>query len=114
MPTRQRALVPITIEGKTRHLRYDLNALATIEERLNLGGIGEVQGLLQQINVRSLRALIWAGLLYESPDLEEKEVGGWDIDLGNATRIIGEALSLAFGAQPEGAEGNARRPKANG
>lgn len=114
MPTRQRALVPITIDGRTRHLRYDLNALAAVEERLNLGGIGEVQGLLQQISVRTLRTLLWAGLLHESPDLEEREVGSWDVDVAAATRTIGDALGLAFGGQPEPSEGNATRPKAKG
>lgn len=57
---------------KPRRLRFDVNALADLEEHLGVG-IGKV--MEQEANFRLLRALLWAGLKWEEPRLTIERAG---------------------------------------
>lgn len=97
MANRYRAIVDVEVGGEQRRLRFDLNALAEIEDRLQLDGITEVFGRLEKGSIKTLRVLLWAGLLHEAPDLTEREVGAWDVDLTALAPLLAEALKLSFG-----------------
>lgn len=98
--------VPIEIGGKTRHLRYDMNALAAIEETLNIS-LDQLEAVANRIT--TLRALLWAGLLHEEPTLTLRDVGAW-VDMEDI-QAVGEKITHAL-EEVFAAEGNqARGPK---
>ena len=90
--------ITIRLGNKDRHLRYDLNALAEIEDKLDtpIAGIADIA-----VSVKTIRTLVWAGLMHEEATLTERDVGGW-IGAGGASvsavmEKVGEALADAFG-----------------
>ena len=84
----------ITLGGKERVLRYDLNSIAEIGERLNITiRLSHIQEDLldRPMPLGALRTLLWAGLIHAEPDLTETVVGGW-VDTDN----VGEVLQDFF------------------
>ena len=92
--------VTLDLGGKERRLRYDLNAIAEIGDRL---GVRVRLDHLQEdllgvpLPLSTLRLILWAGLIHEDPDLDPKQVGAW-VDLENV-REVGEAFFQLFGAR---------------
>lgn len=96
----------VTIElDKPRRLRFDLNALAEIEERLGVG-IDKLGDL--DMKAKTARVMLWAGLIHEDQSITPEDVGGMvDLDnLGYVQERIAAALAAA------GVPGNAEGPKA--
>ncbi len=88
----------VTIElDKPRTLRYGINALVRIEEILGR----PIMNLdLENLGVKELRVIVFAGLCSEDTTLNVEQVG--DLideysDLNTIAEKLGEALSLAFG-----------------
>lgn len=86
--------VPIVLQdGKERHLRFTLNALALLEEKY--GSVDKAFELVQSGNsIIGLRYLLWAGLSWEDDDLTEKDVGNL-IDIGYMSEMM-EKLGFAL------------------
>lgn len=92
----------LELGGKERHMRFDLNAFAELEEAY--GSIEGAMGALEKGSIKALRAIIWAGLLHEhtdsdgNPTLTLLEVGSWiDIkDLPTLSEKLGKALEQAL------------------
>lgn len=85
--------VPVLLNGETKHLVYDINALCRLRD------IGVDAFKLDEATLsdpRTVRALVWAGLLEESPDVTLSEVGAW-IDLSNLP-MVAQAFTKAFEA----------------
>jgi len=57
---------------KPRRLRFDINALADLEETMGATLPAIISG---GVGIRALRALIWAGLRWEDPGLTEVRAG---------------------------------------
>ena len=95
----------ITIElDKPRTLRYGMGALVKIEE-LTGRPISKLD--LDNIAIKDLRSIIYAGLCHEDDALTPEKVA--DIvdehsDLTTVAEKLGDAMSLAFGSK------NAQRP----
>ncbi len=88
----------VTIElDKARNLRYGINALCTIEEIINK----PITTLdLNNLSMKELRAILYAGLVHEDKSLTEESVGSLIDDYTNISDIstkLGEAFTLAFG-----------------
>ena len=87
----------IEIGGKRRTLRYDLNALALIEEEIKrpISQIADVD-----VDMRSVRALVWAGFVHEDANLTIQEVGSWvgpgGMSFADAMKFVYEAFGEAF------------------
>lgn len=86
--------VPITLQdGKERHLRFTLNALALLEEKY-----GSVDRAFEEVqksqSVIGLRYLLWAGLSWEDEELTEHDVGNL-IDIGYMSEMM-EKLGIAL------------------
>lgn len=118
MANRHRGAVAVKLDGKTLQLRYSLNALAEIEDRLKLNSIAEILETLKTLSMRSLRTLLWAGLIHANADLTEQDVGEMDFDFASTLAKVSEAIGDVF-KSPEAeastdatdvTEGNARRP----
>lgn len=94
MANKQRGYVNIELD-KPRTLRYDLNALAELEDATGLD-VGEIEKLAQsgKLGMKFIRAFLWAGLIHEDAELTIKGVGGM-VDLDNMQEIS-EVLAQAF------------------
>ena len=111
---------PIEIEGKIYHLKYDFNAFADLEgkygsltDTLNALG-GEIlkdpdgnnimvvdpetgkEEPARKVSIKALRSIFWAGLLFESPKITEREAGAL-LNL-NTMKTIGPQLAEALKA----------------
>lgn len=93
---------------RPRRLKYDMNAMAEAETVLDMPVISDSAGesVFRRLaekrgNVRFLRGLLWAGLLYHEPKITLAEVGNL-ITLNNMPEVvdgINKALTLFFRAQ---------------
>jgi hypothetical protein len=57
------------IGGKERHLKFDLNAYAELEERF--GSMDGAMKALSTGSMKSLRTILWAGLIHEEAVIDE-------------------------------------------
>jgi hypothetical protein len=114
MPQSGKALlIPITLDHE-RRLCFDFNAFASYEEVTGKSVLRD--GLQDDLrSITGIRALLWAALLHEDPELTLRDVGAM-LHLGNA-QVLSERLSAALeaampDAEPEGnapAAGRSRR-----
>ena len=84
---------------KPRTLRYGLNALVTIEEQIGkpLTGLD-----FNNVSVKDLRAILYAGLFHEDNDLTPQKVADLvdeHSDIETVSIKLGEAMTLAFGGE---------------
>lgn len=103
MANKQKAIVDIELD-KPRKLRFTLNALAEIEDKLGvpLSKLGDVE-----LGVKTAQVMLWAGLLHEDESLTLKQVGDM-VDLSNLEYVqkkIAEAFALATGKNSEAQAG---------
>lgn len=93
MANKHRGFVEIGLD-KPRRLRYTLNALAEIEDRLgvSLADLGSVK-----LGIKAVRLILWAGLIHEDADLTVVQVGDL-VDFGNFEEVqtkIAQAFEAA-------------------
>ena len=85
---------PVELGGKTRNIRYDFNALCDLEE-VTGKSVSELTGL------SSIRALLWAGLKWETKGITTQVVGMWIeehlANNGKVDDLLGSAIK-ALGA----------------
>ena len=82
------------MDGVERTIRYDLNAMAELEEKY--GSVDAAFEELDKNSIKALRFVLWAGLVHEDEELTEKQVGSL-IDL-NSIKSIMQTLGDAFEA----------------
>lgn len=93
MSNKQRALVEIKLD-KPRRIRFTLNSLAEIEDRL---GVKMDQLEKVHMGMKEVRTMLWAGLIHEDEELTENQVGNM-VDFDNIQYIqekVGEAFQRA-------------------
>lgn len=101
--------IPIELGGKTRRLRYDFNAICSMEEALGSSISDLLRGLSGSVSFRDLRGMIWAGLLHENAALRQTDVGGWLQELadqgeGGIASVVNkfrDAFEAAWPSTPE-------------
>ena len=95
MANKQKRIVAVELD-KARNLRFTLNSLAEIEDRLGvpLSKMSEVE-----LGIKSVRTMLWAGLIHEDPDLTETEVGNM-VDFDNI-EYVQTKVTEAFAAATE-------------
>ena len=71
------------ILDKERHLRYDLNAMSEVEEKF--GDIQAALTLVEKMNIKAIKNLLWAGLIHE----ETKEDGTYNITENQIGKLVG-------------------------
>jgi hypothetical protein len=92
--------VTLNLGGKPRRLKYDLNAIAELGDRLEIQvRLDHLQEDLLGVPLpfSALRLILWAGLIHDNPDLDIKEVGGW-VDMDNMKEVAQGFFQL-FGAR---------------
>lgn len=92
----------VTIElDRPRTLRYGMGALVKIEE-LTGKSISKLD--LDNIAIKDLRSIIYAGLCHEDKNLtleKVSEIVDDHSDLPTVAEKLGEAMTLAFGSKNE-------------
>ncbi len=93
MANKQRAAISVELD-KTRTIRFTLNSMAEMEDKLGvpLSKLGEIE-----LGVKSVRTMLWAGLIHEDPELTEREVGNL-VDFDNLEYVqskVAEAFAFA-------------------
>lgn len=112
----QRGHTEIELGGTKRRLRYDLNALAEIQERMGLEGMSQIMEKIRDLDFISLRLILWAGMIREDPELTPQQVGAWvgdddAPDLNTIAQAMSSALAAAFARD---GQGEAPAPAASG
>ncbi len=89
----------VTIElDRPRSLRYGMNALVKIEE-LTGKAISKLD--LENISIKDLRTIVYAGLFHEDQSLTPEKVADLIDEYSEISVVaakLGEAMTLAFGA----------------
>jgi hypothetical protein len=97
--------IEITLDKK-RHLLFDLNAMCSFEEVTgkNLFESDVFEKILKNMDPINLRALLWACLLEEDPELSLKDAGKLlhGVSLEKVATAINAAIMVAV---PEGKQG---------
>ncbi|WDU84207.1 hypothetical protein [Caloramator sp. Dgby_cultured_2] len=84
-------MIPIQLD-KERHLKFDLNAFAELEELY--GDFQTAMDAMSKGSIKAIRAMLWAGLIHEDEKLTIKQVGSM-IDMTNINEIV-SAISKAI------------------
>jgi len=95
--------IPITLD-KDRTLLYDFNAFIELEEIY--GDINKAFKGLEQLKMKPIRDMIWAGLIHEDESLTPKQVGKM-LSMANLEEValkITEALGISL-PEPDGKPG---------
>jgi hypothetical protein len=96
----------ITLDDKTITLRYDVNALCALEDELGMKFMQIAAKFEKQdFGMKEVRALLWAGLLWENPSITIGEAGTLvgEIGLVRAITAASESFQEAFGNIQQGA-----------
>lgn len=92
----------VTLElDKPRSLRFGLNALVRVEEMIGKP-ISKLD--LDNISVKDMRTIIYAGLFHEDKNLTPERVGELIDDYSDINTVaekLGEAMTEAFGRKNE-------------
>jgi hypothetical protein len=100
--------------GGARHtLRYGINELCRLEDRLNIDVTALGQKMAAGLNMRTLRTIFACGL---SGDLADAEAGDIidEVGLQRAGELVGEAMQAAFPSAEGKAQKPARKPAGTG
>lgn len=105
--------VPIELD-RTRYLIYDLNALAELEDR-----VGELDSFFKSISekkslpLKTMRLLLWAGLISEDEEITEKAAGALVLpdNLEYVTSKIIEAINSSMPESQEKKPMNQNEPE---
>ena len=84
-------MVKIELAGQERHLYYNLNSLEIIED---LTG-STLDKVTKNISMKTLKALVYAGLVHEDKDLTVDAVG--EMIGFEDIQVVSEAIGQAFG-----------------
>ena len=98
--------VMLELGGKERRLRFDLNAVAEIGERLDITVRLDELGkdlMSKPLPLSALRILLWAGLRHEDSELTPETVGSW-VDQDNI-REVAERFFTLFDIKFSGMDG---------
>lgn len=82
------------LDGVERTLRYDLNAMAELEDRY--GSVDAAFEAMDKNSIKAVRCVLWAGLIHEDPGLTEQKVGSL-IDMKYLQELM-SSVGQAFNA----------------
>ena len=96
--------VEIEVDGEKRYLRYTHESLSRLVDVLELSGLTDVPSAVTTLDVDTLRAFLWTGLLHENADLKIEDIGSMFVAVVPTYACVVEALNLAFWGRPDGPE----------
>lgn len=90
--------VPITLDGKERHLIFDFNALAVAEHMTGMNLFTSFD--FTNLSASRFRAMLFASLLAENPDITLEECGSF-ITVHSLPDITVKMVEAWHGSRPE-------------
>jgi len=96
-----RGRVGTLIDGEKKFLRFDQSALAHLIDNLDVDGLSEIPSVVSTLDGKTLKVLVWAGRLWEEPDLKIEDVGSWYYPLLPTYNSAIEALNLSLWGEVE-------------
>lgn len=90
-------LIPMQLD-KERHLKFDLNAFAELEELY--GDINTAFEEMQKGSIKAIRAMLWCGLIHEDKTLTLEQVGEM-VHLGNINEVMNAITQAISEAMPK-------------
>ena len=102
-----RGRVGTLIDGEKKFLRFDQSALAHLIDNLDVQGLSEIPSVVSTLDGETLKVLVWAGRLWEEPDLKIEDVGSWYYSLLPTYNSAIEALNLSLWGEVEPTFGGA-------
>jgi len=101
MANKHRGELAFEVEGKNYTLCYSTNALCEMEGALDvsISEIGAMLGDVGKMKMKTVRAVLWAGLTDRHAGITIKQTGEIvdAISMPRAIELIGEAFKLSFG-----------------
>lgn len=93
--------VLLEIDGQERMLRYPLNSLLLIEERLGVNMLTDGAKVFTRehlADVKTFRFLLWAGFVHADESLKEDQIGLWfdPNNLEALSEAVMEAMGVAY------------------
>tara|TARA_R110000772_G_scaffold203982_4_gene314137 strand:+ start:1989 stop:2351 length:363 start_codon:yes stop_codon:yes gene_type:complete len=95
-----RGRVRVLIDGEEKFLRFDQGALARLIDELGLEGLAGVPGAVMTLDADTLSALVWAGRLWEDPELKHETVKSWFYPMMPTYNAAIEGINLALWGHP--------------
>lgn len=106
----------VLIDGEEKFLRFDQNALSRLIDALGIESLASLPSAVTNLDPATLNILVWAGRLWEEPDLKREDIGALFFALMPTYQSAIEALNLALWGMPEpeigGSEDDADPPEA--
>ena len=96
-----RGRVRVLIDGEEKFLRFDQVALSQLIDKLGLEGLSQIPGAISSLDGKTLAVLVWAGRLWEDPELKVEEVQGWFFPLLPTYHSALEAINLSLWGELE-------------
>src|ERR1035437_1373829 len=78
---------PIMLD-RERHLRFDLEALALIEEECGVDLLNNLSGL-SNLPIKAIGSILWAGLTHEDAELDVDDPAERKVAIRRVRRMIG-------------------------
>ncbi len=100
------------VVAEDRHFLLDLNAIEAFEEVTGIN-LMEANNLKGDMGIKELKALLFAGLSQEDPELTAKQVGSM-IHAGNMMQLVAEITEAMQMSLPEKTGEKAEGAKASG
>lgn len=95
---RRKKVSIVLSDGVERELKFTLNSMAEIEDKY--GSAEEIfEQLEEKKSFKALRCLLWAGMIHQSPDITEIEVGNL-IDMANIDSLMVQVAGALNGDLP--------------
>lgn len=91
----------VLIDGEEKFLRFDQGALSRLVDELGLDGLVGIPSAVSSLDGETLSVLVWAGRLWEEPDLTRTQVASFWYPLLPTYNSALEAINLALWGEPE-------------
>lgn len=99
MANKHRGQVALEVDGATFNMRLSINSLCEMESILQ----GDMMAALQNPDIRTIRAVVWAALSADKPGLTLAQAGEIidAVGLAEIGKKVGDLVALTF-PKPEG------------
>lgn len=110
--------VELKAGDETYILRYSIDAICSLESRLDKGfpQIAAEMSRADTMRLSVVREVLWAGMLEHQPEITIKQAGELIVSAGGAVVVLGKVNEAFAAAFPEAEAGSTKSPRqrANG
>lgn len=95
----------VKIDGKLYQFKYTINSLSELEDNTKYTDLNELQNAANTGSVSAMRALVWAGLIWNKPELTLMETGELMGNLKHLKEFMIAAAKALAESSPEAPKG---------